>query len=80
MKHNFRINGEVKTMNFELGSGILDKNGKEIFEGDKVNVKEVGGKRQFDGKIVFDDGCFCFLCSPIQTWFDDGYSFEIVDD
>lgn len=38
MKHNFRINGEVKTMNFEFGSGILDKHGREIFEGDTVKI------------------------------------------
>lgn len=38
MKHNLRINGQVKTINFELGSGILDKNGNEIFFGDKVKM------------------------------------------
>lgn len=39
MKHNIlRINGEVKTVDCELGSGILDKNGREIFEGDQVKA------------------------------------------
>ena len=87
MKHSIRehivdpIRGKVvkvSTVNAELGSGILDKNGKEIFEGDKVVAKEVNGKREFDGEITFDDGCFCFLRTPIQVWNDDGYVFEIV--
>ena len=38
MKHRIRINGEVKELDCELGSGILDKNGREIFEGDKVTA------------------------------------------
>jgi len=36
MKHNIRINGQVKEIDCELGSGVLDKNGIEIFEGDIV--------------------------------------------
>ena len=36
MKHNIRINGEVKQIDCELGSGRLDCEGREIFEGDKL--------------------------------------------
>ncbi len=36
MKHNIRINGEIKEIDCELGSGVYDKNGNEIFEGDRV--------------------------------------------
>lgn len=36
MKHNIRINGVVKEIDCELGSGRLDCEGKEIFEGDKL--------------------------------------------
>lgn len=48
MKHSIRqrvldpVTGlmvtKVETVNGELGSGIVDKNGKEIFEGDKVKL------------------------------------------
>lgn len=47
MKHSIRqrvINEyglpvtKVETVNAELGSGVLDKNGNEIFEGDKLQV------------------------------------------
>ena len=40
MKHNIRIKGEEQELDCELGSGILDKNGREIFEGDKVNFMD----------------------------------------
>lgn len=51
MKHRIRLKeplkgewqaGEVQELDCELGSGILDKNGREIFEGDKVEISFAG--------------------------------------
>lgn len=62
MKHSIRehiidpIRGKivkVSTVNAELGSGITDKNGREIFEGDIV-LFEDGTKHP----VLFDDGEF----------------------
>lgn len=47
MKHNIRINGEVKEIDCELGSGILDKHDNEIFEGDRVKFKDKVGYVSF---------------------------------
>ena len=33
MKHNIEVNGVTQEMEFNLGSGILDCNDREIFEG-----------------------------------------------
>lgn len=65
MKHSIReriidpVRGKivkVSTINAELGSGILDKNGKEIFEGDLVKVTNERGVRT--GGVIFRDGQF----------------------
>ncbi|MBR1806191.1 MAG: hypothetical protein IJ774_07390 [Selenomonadaceae bacterium] len=37
MKHNIKLpDGTIQTIDCLLGSGIVDCNGEEIFEGDKV--------------------------------------------
>lgn len=36
MKHTIRQHGQLVQIDCELGSGVLDKNGREIFEGDIV--------------------------------------------
>ena len=62
MKHNFRqrvINEyglpvvKVESVNCELGSGILDKNGNEIFEGDIVKHSEWNIEPY---TVLFEDG------------------------
>ena len=80
MKHNFRINGQVKTMNFELGSGIYDKNGNEIFEGDKVKALTPDGNYEV-GEVIFDEGTFMWEASSgWVTDLDSGgiYELEVV--
>lgn len=77
MKHTIRINGEVKEIDCEIGSGILDKHGREIFEGDKVKFRD-----KF-GYVVFRHGDFLLESSQLFDFLSgvtyDG-SLEIVVD
>lgn len=57
MKYNIRINGEVKTIDCELGSGIFDKNGREIF--DRDIVKSIG-EVDTTGFVIY---------TPLAQWY-----------
>ena len=66
MKHSIRqrvldpVTGlkvtKIEQVNGELGSGIVDKNGREIFEGDRVKVTNERGERT--GLVTYRDGHF----------------------
>lgn len=43
MKHHIKINGEIKNIDCEISSGKLDKNGREIFEGNHIRTSETTG-------------------------------------
>lgn len=59
MKHTIRQNGQITQIDCELGSGIFDKNGVEIFEGDLVtSTVNPWIKRR---KVFFDNGEFKVL-------------------
>lgn len=61
MKHRIRINGEIKEMDFELGTYIYDKHGNEIFEGDIITVDFAGIKKS-DGYLCKSWKEFAPLC------------------
>ena len=72
MKHNIRINGEVKEIDCEIGSGILDKNGREIFEGDRVKLI-----LPYYGIERYVDNAFWFGGKELNEY--DSDELEIVD-
>ncbi len=70
MKHSIRqrvldpVTGlkvtKLEQVNGELGSGLYDRNGKEIFEGDRVSFSD-----EYSAVVTFEDGSFFINDRPI---------------
>lgn len=79
MKHNVKINGVIKEIDCKLGSDILDKTGREIFEGDYLRFKH-HNHGEMILQVKFYDGCFLvedldedsnFQPQPLWEYLDD---------
>lgn len=76
MKHNIRqrvldpVTGlmltKIEAVTGELSSGITDKNGREIFEGDRVKVISPS-EGTFVATVRFEDGSFSIYSPRIDS-------------
>jgi len=61
IKYGYRATDWVEDASAGIGmqfTGLLDRNGKEIYEGDIIEVDDIESTK---GTIVFDEGCFKLL-------------------
>ena len=67
MNHTIKVNGVTQEMEFKLGSGILDCDGCEIFEGHHVKVfGHLSGAAVRE--VVYRDGALFVGNVPLSTY------------
>lgn len=77
-KENSIPTSSDKVMQF---TGLHDKNGREIWEGDRINIL-LNGLLYTDVKVIFNECCFC-LClmsngNPYYPCLNEASDYEII--
>ena len=68
MKHTIEVNGVTQEIEFNLGSGILDCNNHEIFEGHHVKVYGHVNPNASAYEVTYHDGALFVGDNPLATY------------
>ncbi len=83
--NDYDIDYPLEVSESEIGqyTGLTDKNGKKIFEGDIVHCHDVTLKRtdpwnEFDGYVDFLDGAYCIVSGADSRYYWPAYCVDVI--